>query len=159
MLSWITPARWRRAIPDTDDSSREVPAATVVVEEEEGSDESFHDLDHDMYVDSKYDMPDPFILDDGATTPTISFDDAKLKPSEGDCVEETLADGQSCVAPVQGGVSGEQFGKLIELLAHLKPSVPVHVNPGLENSDSAVRKNLPKIEYSKLHGQPFSYQS
>ncbi len=147
----MTPAKWRRSVPPVTESS--VPAASVVEERYEDVEESDHvdddmDYDHDQYLDSKYDRPNPFVLpEDGLPsappmTPT-EFEGDKSSRSGSSGVYVNPSAGSHL--PSSDSMSDSSFDKLIKMLSAHKPP-----DRKAGATESAARNFLPKIEYSKM---------
>ena len=132
MLNWFTPQKWRQSVPDSNASSREVPSVASVAEEDEDVEE-----DHVVQRESKYDV-EPLVLPEVAYHTPIRSPQSSESDSDDDLTQPS--------APVEDKTpssEGDKFNKLVEMLSSFKPTRPIR-----PADDS--RKNLPKIEYSKL---------
>ena len=133
---WITPSKWRQSTQIYDSSSREAPSAIQSVAEEDEDVVEVHPNDV-RTRESKYDVK-PLVLSDNdedhtpvGTSPTSPRSPRRSAPVG---VKSSAATVESeCV----------KIDKLYDMLSTLKPSPPTH-------SVHDARKNLPKIEYSKL---------
>ena len=127
MLNFFTP-RFRQATPssDVDTSTREAPSAVQSVTEED------EDVVEDHDRDFKHDVESPVVSDDDVNHQTPQRSPRRSAPVGGV---------NSAAATVES--EGVKFDKLYDMLSAFKPPPPTH-------SVHDARKNLPKIEYSKL---------
>ena len=135
MFNWLTPQRWRQAIPASDNSSREVHPTPVVEEDEE----DVIELDREMFRESKYDAKPIVMNDDAFRTPQRS----PRRSTEGEGQERTQPSAPVADVSPDHAFESLKFDKLVEALSTFKPPTPA-----VPVGDP--RKNLPKIEYSKL---------
>lgn len=134
MLSWLTPQRWRQVIPSSDSTSREVPSAVQPIAE---GDEKEVGENHNEVCDSKYDV-EPLSL----AVNEFEFRTPQRSPRRSSSDDSHQTQPSVTVSGVTVNQESIKFNKLVEALSAFKPTTPAPVQ------DS--RKNLPKIEYSKL---------
>jgi hypothetical protein len=125
MLNFFTP-RFRQSTQSSDASSREAPSAVQSATEED------EDVVEDHDRDFKHDVESPVVSDDDVNHHTPQRSPRRSTPVGGV---------NSAAATVES--EGVKFDKLYDLLSAFKPPPPTH-------SVHDARKNLPKIEYSKL---------
>ena len=133
MFNWLTPQRWRQAIPASDNSSREVHPTPVVEEDEE----DVIELDREMFRESKYDAKPIVMNDDAFRTPQRS----PRRSTEGEGQERTQPSAPVADVSPDHAFESLKFDKLVEALSTFKPPTPA-----VPADDS--RKNLLKIECS-----------
>ena len=123
MLNFFTPASSR--LQSSDSSSREAPSAvqSVAEENEDVVEDHERDFKHDVRIE---------VTPDGYTHHTPRRSPRRSAPVGGV---------NSAAATVES--EGVKFDKLYDLLSTFKPPPPTH-------SVHDARRNLPKIEYSKL---------